>query len=122
MSGGHGAFIDDRMPSKLSNGFYIINLDGHSHWTCLLKDGKDYYYFDSYGFLASEEVEEQIGEYIYSDNQLQDMNSTSCGFFCLAWIKWMQQYKDKKLAYANFLKSFTKDTKKNESILHHLLN
>jgi len=116
----HGAFIDDRMPSKLLNGYYIINLDGHSHWTCLLKDGKDYYYFDSYGFLASEEVEEQIGEYIYSDNQLQDMNSTSCGFFCLAFMHYMGKNKNKKLAYTNFLSLFTNNTKKNESILHGL--
>jgi len=86
----HGCFVDDRMPSKLSNGFYIINLDGNSHWCCLLKDGKKYFYFDSYGFPASEEVEEQIGEYIYSDNQLQNMNSTSCGYVspgCITWAR-----------------------------------
>jgi hypothetical protein len=118
----HGAFVDDRMPYKLLNGFYIINLDGHSHWTVLLKDKKDFFYFDSYGFVASEEVEEQINEYIYSDIDLQDINSTSCGWFCIAWMNWMQTHKDKKLAFANFLKLFTKDTKKNESILHRLLN
>ena len=29
----HGCYIDDRMPNKLKNGFYIINLNGRSHWT-----------------------------------------------------------------------------------------
>ncbi len=110
------------MPNKLLNGYYIVNLDGHSHWTCLLKDGKDYYYFDSYGFLASEEVEEQIGEYIYSDNQLQDMNSSSCGFFCIAWMSYMDSHKNKEAAFEDFLSLFTNNTKKNESILHGLLN
>ena len=92
----HGAYIDDRMPLKLKNGYYIINLNGRSHWTVLLKDGKSFYYFDSYGFPASQEVEDQIGEYIYSDLQLQHLNSSSCGWFCLAWMKWMQEHNKEK--------------------------
>jgi hypothetical protein len=118
----HGAYIDDRMPTKLKNGFYIINLNGRSHWTCLMKDGKDYYYFDSYGFVASAEVEDQIGEYIYSDIDIQHLNSSSCGFFCIAWMRWMQDHKNKKLAFSNFLKLFNEDSKKNEVILNKLLN
>ena len=118
----HGCFIDDRLPSKLSNGFYVINLNGNSHWTCLLKDGKKYFYFDSYGFLASEEVEDQIGEYIYSTDQLQDMNSSSCGFFCIAWMSYMDSHKNKESAFANFLSLFTKNTKDNEMILHKWLS
>ena len=108
----HGCFIDDRLPHKLQNGYYIINLNGHSHWCCLLKDGKNYYYFDSYGFPASEEIEEQIGDYIYSTNQLQNMNSSSCGYFCLAFMLEMSSRKDKKSAFADFLKLFGKNTKK----------
>ena len=65
----HGCYIDNELPKKLLNGYYVVNLNGNSHWTCLLKDGKNYFYFDSFGFPASEEVEEQIGEYIYSDIQ-----------------------------------------------------
>ena len=110
------------MPRKLSDGYYVVNLNGHSHWTCLLKDGKKYFYFDSYGFPASEEIEEQIGEYIYSDIDLQHINATSCGYFCIAWMLWMQILKDKKLAFSNFLNLFNKDTKMNEIILHKLLN
>ena len=87
-----------------------------------MKDGDKYFYFDSYGFLASAEVEDQINEYVYSDLQLQHLNSSSCGFFCIAWIKWMQEHKNKKLAYSNFLKLFSDDPKKNEAILNHLLN
>ena len=118
----HGAYIDDRMPTNLKNGFYIINLNGRSHWTCLMKDGKDYYYFDSYGFVASQEVEDQIGEYIYSDIDIQHLNSSSCGFFCIAWMRYMQDHKNKKLAFSNFLKLFNEDSKKNEVILNKLLN
>ncbi len=118
----HGAFIDDRLPKKLLNGFYVINLNGRSHWTCLLKGGNDFYYFDSYGFVASQEVEDQIGEYIYSDIDIQHLNSSSCGFFCIAWMRWMQDHKNKKLAYSNFFKLFNEDSEKNEVILNKLLN
>ena len=83
----HGAYIDDRMPIKLKNGYYIINLNGRSHWTCLMKDGNDYYYFDSYCFVASAEVEDLIGEYIYSDLQIQHLNSSSCGYYVICFYE-----------------------------------
>ncbi len=90
-----------------------------------MKDGDKFYYFDSYGFPASQEVEDQIGEYIYSDLQLQHLNSSSCGFFCIAWMRWMQEHKhkNKKICYESFLKLFhDDDPKKNEVILNKLLN
>jgi len=88
----------------------------------MLKDGKKYFYFDSYGFPASEEIEEQIGEYIYSTNQLQNMDSSSCGFFCIAWMSYMDSRKKKEAAFADFLSLFTKNTKNNEMILHKWLS
>ena len=118
----HGCFIDHLLPKKLNDGYYVINLNGKSHWTALSKEGKDYLYFDSYGFVASQEIEDHIKEYIYSDIDIQAMESTSCGFFCIAWMKWMQKYKDKELAYANFLKLFGKDRMDNEMVLHKLLS
>ena len=105
------------------NGFYVINLNGQSHWTCLMKDGNKYYYFDSFGFFPSQEVEDQIGEYIYSDQDIQHINSTSCGWFCVIWMKYMQEHKhkNKEICYSSFLKLFSKDSKKNEKTLHNLL-
>ena len=90
----------------------------------MLKDGHNFYYFDSYGFPASQEVEDQIGEYVYSDLQLQHLNSSSCGFFVIAWMRFMQnhKHKNKKICYESFLKLFDKDPKKNEIILNDLLN
>jgi hypothetical protein len=117
----HGSFIDHLLPKKLYDGYYMINLNGESHWTALLKNGRNYYYFDSYGFVASQEVEDKIKSYVYSDVDLQSMSSTSCGFYSLAWMMYLQKYNDKKLAYAKFLKCFSKDTRKNERILHQML-
>ena len=117
----HGCHIDHLLPKKLNDGYYVINLNGVSHWTCLLKNDKDYLYYDSYGFYASQEVEDQIKEYIYSDIDIQSLESTACGFYVVAWMKWMQKYKNKNEAYARFLKLFGKDRMKNEVVLNKLL-
>ena len=74
-----------------------------------------------YGFVASQEVEDQIGEYIYSNLQIQHLNSSSCGYYVIAFMRWMQDRKNKKLGYSNFLKLFKRDPKENEIILHQLL-
>ena len=69
-------------------------------------------------------TQDQINEYIYSDIDIQHLNSSSCGWFCIAWMKWMQEHKhkDKKICYESFLKLFHDDPKKNEVILNKLLN
>ena len=34
----HGCYIDHLLPKKLNDGYYVINLNGKSHWTCILKN------------------------------------------------------------------------------------
>ena len=118
----HGCYIKNRLPIRLENGAYVVNLNGSSHWTGLIKDGSDYYYFDSFGFPAPIEVEHRIGDYTWSDIDIQSIMSSSCGWFVISWIRCMHKKKDKKKAYANFLKLFeTKNLMENESILGGLL-
>ena len=120
----HGCYVKDKLPARLSNGAYIINLNGMSHWTALIKDGDIFYYFDSFGFPAPAPVEQKASEIIWSDVDIQAMMSSSCGWFCIAWIRFMKNKKDKKKAYANFLKLFTSHTPKlleNEKVLAGLL-
>lgn len=114
----HGCFIKNELPLKLKNGFYIINLNGHSHWTALLKDGAKFYYFDSFGFPAPLEVEDKIPKgYIYSEKHIQTEPSTACGFYVVAWIKYMNEHKNKSKAYSDFIHSFEEDSSRNEGIL-----
>lgn len=114
----HGCFIKNELPQKLKNGFYIINLNGSSHWTALLKDGAKYYYFDSFGFPAPLEVEDKIPkEYTYSEKHIQTEPSTACGFYVVAWIKYMNEHKNKSKAYNMFINSFEEDSSRNEAIL-----
>jgi hypothetical protein len=109
----HGTFVKDDLP-ELNDGFYIINLNGSSHWTALLVDDKQYYYFDPFGFPAPMEVEAAIYKdamkkvkYIYNTEQVQDIDHTSCGFYVVAWIRHMnKKAKDKSVQFEKFLELF----------------
>ena len=110
------------MPTRLKNGNYIINLNGHSHWVALIKHGIEYFYFDSYGVVAPAEVEKKIGTtHIYNHKQLQDLESSSCGWFVIAFLRFMHQPEYKNILFESFVKLFTSDTIKNELVLKTLL-
>jgi hypothetical protein len=117
----NGIYIDDKMPKRLKNGNYVINLNGRSHWCGLVRDGKNYFYFDSYGFVPSQEVEDQIGKYVYSDFDVQSIDSSSCGFYVIAFFKALNKKKDKMKAYHSFLKKFGSNKFKNESVMEKIL-
>jgi hypothetical protein len=96
----NGVFAKDKLKKPLKDGFYIINLDNSdgpgTHWTALYKinDGFSLYY-DSFGFPAPEEIEDLLHKYEYNKKQIQDIKSTSCGFYCIAFIKFMINKQDK---------------------------
>ena len=120
----HGCYVKDKLPARLSNGAYIVNLNGQSHWTALIKEGDMFYYFDSFGMPAPAPIEQRATDTIWSDVDIQAMMSSSCGWFCIAWIRYMKNKKDKKKAYADFLKLFTSNTPnlmENEKVLSGLL-
>lgn len=118
--GYHGCFIKDELPTKLERGYYVINLNGSSHWTCLCIDD-DSYYFDSFGFVAPTEVEKKIGKYYWNDGQVQDINSSACGYYVISFIKHMNGKRHKLKAFEDFLKLFSKDSKENDLILKMLM-
>jgi hypothetical protein len=123
-----GVYSKDLLPKDLiRDKFYIVNLQDHdegsgTHWTVF------YYnkpltsiYFDSYGFPAPLDVENRIKTYIYNDAEIQDFNASSCGYFCIAFIKFLHNKDNKQEAYKTFLKLFKLQTLKNDKILHNLL-
>jgi hypothetical protein len=129
----HGSFVKNELP-ELNKGFYVINLNGSSHWTCLCKDidkygNNSYLYFDSFGFPAPLEVEEAIRKdnmgkstnYFSMENQIQDMDHTSCGFYVIGWCKFLNNKKNKVKAYQDFIKKFTDEPSQNDVILKKLI-
>jgi hypothetical protein len=125
-----GVYSKDQLPPTqelIRTKFYIVNMQDHdegegTHWVVF------YYnkpltsiYFDSFGFPPPEDVEEVIKEYIYNDEDIQDLESTACGYFCIAFIKFLHDKQDKQEAYKTFVKIFKLDTSQNDRILQKLI-
>lgn len=80
----------------------IINLDdrgnGGTHWVCLcIRDGKEAFYFDSFGAMCDKYVIDyckkirvslSINVYI-----IQHLESTECGLFCVGLMKFLKKEK-----------------------------
>jgi len=133
-----GIFIKDEEAAikraLRKGGSVIINLNGTSHWCVLAvgeedspakpkKSGKNgrnrsYYWFDPFGFAAPLEVEYIIPhDYIYSSDEIQCMKTTSCGFYCVAFIKFMDRFGMTLDSYNKFQDQFKKSPQHNEEIL-----
>jgi hypothetical protein len=120
----HGCFVKDELKS-IKNGNYIINLNGQSHWCALVRKGDEYCWFDSYGFPPPEEVEDLInGTYFYNKYEIQGLEQTSCGYYCIAFLIWCNQYKKQELDknFAAFLDLFSKNKTNNQLIIKNILN
>ena len=112
--------------NELNESFYIINLDKSdgdgTHWTLCYKHPLKSYYFDSYGFVPPIEVEVKLKPYHFNDEDIQDWNSKACGWYSLAFIKFLHDKQDKEVAFKEFLNLFSKKTTENDDILSKYLN
>jgi hypothetical protein len=90
-----GVFMKYQLPDKLERGSYVINLasstdrNGGTHWVCLYYTPNFSNYYDSYGFIAPLEVQKKITPYMYNDLEIQDKDSTACGFYCVAFMLYL---------------------------------
>ena len=114
------------VPLELKSGNYIINLDDSTgpgtHWTCLIKNNNIYFYFDSMGVIAPARICELYKPLIYNRQQIQDINSSACGYYCIFFIKYMN-IKNKNLLdiYKDFNYLFSNNTLYNDRILKKLM-
>lgn len=120
----NGVFSKDLLP-ELKKGFYIINIqnsnDGNgTHWTCLYY-GDNNIYFDSFGSPAPVEVQENLKDYFYNDKQIQNINSSACGYYCIAFIKYMLKNDKTQKDFQKFLDVFKTNSKHNDIILKNLI-
>ena len=123
-----GIYSKDQLPNELiKDKFYIVNLQDHdegdgTHWTAFYYNyPSTSIYFDSYGSIAPRDVQKRITPYIFNDKDIQDFNSSACGFYCIAFIKFLHDKTDKEQMYKTFLKLFKLETIKNDKILQELL-
>jgi len=118
----HGCYSKDQLPKIINDGFYIINLDDNSgpgtHWTAFYKYKNKSYYFDAFGFICPQNIENIIIPYVYSQKQIQDIDSSSCGYYCILFIKYLQNKNNDMINhYNNFINLFSNDYINNEKVL-----
>lgn len=116
----NGCFTKDDL-DIIPQGCTCINLNGQSHWTGLYRDGNHYFYFDSFATPPPLHLENLMKVYQYNTKDIQAINSSSCGYYCVAFLKWMYQAKQKYKAFEDFIDLFTNEYNKNEVVLHELL-
>jgi hypothetical protein len=122
----NGSYTKDDL-NYIPNGNTIYNLNGSSHWVAMCRDGNNFFYFDSFGVVPPQKLEDMImqgsrdGLYCYNTKEIQAINSSSCGFYCVAFLKWMSRAKQKYRAFQDFKNLFSDKYLKNEEILHELL-
>jgi len=91
-----GYFARDDLPKQQlkPKQSIIFNLDKASgegtHWTACYHGGKSVEYFDSYGIICPPEIRKYLKKsnknMVYSTNEIQNLNSILCGFFCVLYI------------------------------------
>ena len=98
----------------------IINLDdtigSGTHWACYYNN----YYFDPFGMPPPLEVVRYIKGIQYNDIQYQDTKSVLCGYYCLYFLK---RLNDGYKIYNILCKDFDyKSPMKNESMIKQFFN
>ena len=122
-----GVYSKDQLPELIKDKFYIVNLQDHdegggTHWTCFYYNyPSTSIYFDSYGFIAPRDVQKLISPYVFNEKDIQDFNSSACGWYCIAFIKFLHDKTDKEEMFKTFLKLFKLETIKNDKILQEML-
>ena len=122
-----GVYSKDQLPTLQRNKFYIINLQDSdagkgSHWTVFFYNKPlTSIYYDSFRFIAPLLVQDKITPYIYNENEIQNYKSSACGYYCIAFIKFLHNKTNKEEAFKTFLKLFNLQTFKNDKVLYDLL-
>ena len=122
-----GVYSKNELPILERNKFYIINLQDSdagngTHWTVFFYNKPlTSIYYDSFGFIAPLPVQAKIKPYIYNDKEIQNYNSSACGYYCIAYIKFMHGKTNYLKYFETFVNLFDKNTKHNDIILKKLL-
>jgi hypothetical protein len=119
----NGIYMKDEIPKKLKNGWYIFNMDDSTdprdgtHWVAFKRSNNNNFYFDPIGIIPPLEVLEKCKNCNYNKKQIQDIDSTACGWFCIAIILW--ETNGGKIT--DFIKCFSDNPKENDRVLFKIL-
>ena len=90
-----GVFSRNNLPKvSFFNECGIINLDSFTgpgtHWVCYVKNNTGNQYFDSFGLQSPKEVINYLPGLKFNNIQYQSKDSFLCGYYCLFFIKMLQ--------------------------------
>ena len=112
---------DETVPHNHMQALFIYNLEpsymGGSHWVATYVKNGIINYFDSFGMPPFQEIVDHARKknliLLHQNNQIQNINTTTCGYFCLYFLNEMS----KGRSYYDLLKVFNiHNTMKNKKI------
>ena len=115
-------FSRNELPLKLDdNEYLILNLnktdEPGSHWCACYRKNGILYYFDSFGITPPPEVlnmnKDPKTKLLYNVNQIQDINSSYCGHYCVHFIE--QALKDRH--FIDTVYNFGSNTLRNDNFI-----
>jgi len=119
-----GIYSRDEL-NEIPHGACIVNLDKHryggTHWTAIYRKGNVIFYFDAFGEIAPEKLDKLMCPYVFNGTDIQGLNSSSCGQFCVAFLKHMDKNPTIK-RFGDFLNCFSINYIQNEDVLKSLLS
>jgi len=119
-----GIYSRDEL-NEIPEGGCIINLDKHkyggTHWCAIFRKKNVIFYFDSFGEIAPKKLDIMMCPYVFNNIDIQGLNSSSCGQYCIAFLKHMDKNASIK-AFGEFLNCFTTHYLQNENVLRSILN
>ena len=113
---------DEPIPYNHMQALFIYNLEpsymSRSHWVSTYMKDNVINYFDSFGLPPFQEIVNHARKknltLLHQNNQMQNINTTTCGYFCLYFLNEMNKGK----TYFDLLKVFDiHDTMKNEKFI-----
>jgi hypothetical protein len=126
----NGVVAKDHLNGGVKQGGYIINLQDYNdgegtHWVALYVEKKNIVYFDSFGGAPPDDVlrfmKRARGYARYGCiDQIQHLDSEACGYFCLAFLFYMQNKQNEEFTirlntFANMFQ--LTQFKRNEQVL-----
>ena len=99
-----------------------------THWTAFNINKNKGIYFDSFGCVPPQNVIDFVKQrknikIVYNNFIMQDLESEKCGFYCIAFLLFLNRSKNKDIYKAtnDFIKMFHNDTLENDEILKNYL-
>ena len=115
---------NENVPHNHKQALFIYNLEpaymSGSHWVATYVKDNVINYFDSFGMPPFQEMVNHAKKknltLLHQNNQIQNIQTTTCGYFCLYFLNEM----NKGNSYYDLLQVFDiNDTMKNESFIEH---